>query len=113
MDQAVEGVRHTAVRLPRAPGSGPRFTASYGLTSMPAGQNGTTCMFYNVVNGTLESPTYTFADAFQVRAGDPEEIPNRKGAKAFPSMDAARAYMETPEYMNARRMITSLQISAG
>ena len=90
-----------------------RVTASYGLTSMPAGQGGTTCMFYNVVNGPAETPMYTFADAFQVRAGDPEEIPGRKGAKAFPSMDAARAYMQTPEYVNAKRMITSLKISAG
>lgn len=90
-----------------------RVTASYGLTSTPAGQGGTTCMFYNVVNGPAETPMYTFADAFQVRAGDPEEIPGRKGAKAFPSMDAARAYMQTPEYVNAKRMITSLKISAG
>jgi hypothetical protein len=90
-----------------------RVTASYGLTSTPAGQGGTTCMFYNVVNGPAETPMYTFADAFQVRAGDPEEIPGRKGAKAFPSMDAARAYMETSEYLNAKRMISSLKISAG
>jgi hypothetical protein len=90
-----------------------RVTASYGLTSTPAGQGGTTCMFYNMVNGPAETPMYTFADAFQVRAGDPEVVPNRKGAKAFPSMDAARAYMETPEYVNAKRMISSLKISAG
>ncbi|MCB5275776.1 hypothetical protein BJG92_03329 [Arthrobacter sp. SO5] len=90
-----------------------RVTASYGLTSTPAGQGGTTCMFYNMVNGPAETPTYTFADAFQVRAGDPEEIPGRKGAKAFPSMDAARAYMGTSEYLNAKRMISSLKISAG
>jgi len=90
-----------------------RVTASYGLTSTPAGQGGTTCMFYNLVNGPAETPMYTFADAFQVRAGDPEEIPGRKGAKAFPSMDAARAYMETSEYLNAKRMISSLKINAG
>ncbi|MHA7221030.1 hypothetical protein ACX80S_01650 [Arthrobacter sp. RHLT1-20] len=90
-----------------------RVTASYGLTSTPAGQDGTTCMFYNVVNGPPESPMYSFADAFQVRVGGPEEVPNRKGAKTFPSMDAARAYMQTPEYANAKRMITSLKISAG
>lgn len=90
-----------------------RVTASYGLTSTPAGQNGTTCMFYNMVIGPAETPAYTFADAFQVRAGDPEDIPGRKGAKAFASMDAARAYMDTPEYLHAKRMITSLRISAG
>ncbi|MET1021454.1 MAG: hypothetical protein ABWX69_04560 [Arthrobacter sp.] len=90
-----------------------RVTASFGLTDSPAGQNGTTCMFHNVVNGAPGTPTYTFADAFQVRAGDPEEIPGREGAKSFPSMDAARAYMQTPEYLNARRMISSLTINPG
>ena len=70
-------------------------------------------MFYNVVNGPAESPMYSFADAFQVRAGDPAEIPDRKGAKTFPSLDAARACMQTPEYANAKRMISSLKINAG
>ena len=37
----------------------------------------------------------------------------RKGAKTFPSLDAARAYMQTPEYLNAKRMITSLKINEG
>lgn len=115
------------VDLPYQPSKGsvtPRFafralqetggvTASYGLTSTLAGQDGTTCMFYNVVNGPPEEPMYSFADAFLVRVGGPEEVPNRKGAKTFPSMDAARAYMQTPEYVNAKRMITSLKISAG
>uniref|UniRef100_UPI00046260C6 hypothetical protein n=1 Tax=Arthrobacter sp. TB 26 TaxID=494420 RepID=UPI00046260C6 len=115
------------VALPYQPSKGsvtPRFafralqetggvTASYGLTSTLAGRDGTTCMFYNVVNGPPESPMYSFADAFQVSVGGPEEVPNRKGAKTFPSMDAARAYMQTPEYVNAKRMITSLKFSAG
>ena len=114
------------VNLPYQPSKGsvtPRFafralqeanhvTASYGLTSTLAGQGGTTCMFYNVVNGPAESPMYSFADAFQVTVGGSEEAPNRKGAKTFPSMDAARAYMQTPEYSNAKRMITSLKITA-
>lgn len=115
------------VDLPYQPAKGsvtPRFafralqeadhvTASYGLTSTLAGQNGTTCMFYNVVNGPAESPLYSFADAFQVNTGGTEQVPNRKGAKTFPSMDAARAYMQTPEYLNAKRMITSLKVNAG
>ncbi|AOT04084.1 hypothetical protein [Arthrobacter sp. U41] len=115
------------VDLPYLPSKGsvtPRFafralqetghvTASYGLTSTLAGQDGTTCMFYNVVNGPAETPMYSFADAFQVNAGGTEEVPNRRGAKAFPTLDAARAYMQTPEYLNAKRMITSLKISAG
>lgn len=90
-----------------------RVTASFGLTDTPAGRNGTTCMFYNVVTGPPDSPLYSFADAFQVSAGVQEAVPNRKGAKTFPSMDAARAYMQTPEYLNAKRMITSLKINAG
>lgn len=90
-----------------------RVTASYGITSSAAGRDGTTCMFYNVVSGPPESPLYSFADAFQVNAGGPEEVAGRKGAKTFPSLDAARAYMGTAEYRNAKRMITSLKINAG
>lgn len=90
-----------------------RVTASYGLTDTPAGQNGTTCMFYNVVTGPPESPLFSFADAFQVTVGGTEENPTHKGAKTFPSLDAARAYMQTPEYLNAKRMITSLKINQG
>ncbi|MCX6500429.1 MAG: hypothetical protein NTU93_16790 [Arthrobacter sp.] len=90
-----------------------RVTASYGLTSFAAGQNGTTCMFYNVVNGPTWSPLFSFADTFQVNAGGTEQVPNRKGAKTFPSMDAARAYMQTAEYLNAKRMITSVKVTAG
>jgi hypothetical protein len=115
------------VNLPHRPAKGavtPRFafralqepgrvTASYGLTDTPAGQNGTTCMFYNVVTGPPDSPLYSFADAFQVNVGAQEAVPNRKGAKTFPSMDAARAYMQTPEYLNAKRMISSLKINEG
>lgn len=90
-----------------------RVTASYGLTDTPAGQNGSTCMFYNVVTGPPESPLFSFADAFQVNVGGSEENPTHKGAKTFPSLDAARAYMKTPEYLNAKRMITSLKINEG
>ena len=88
-------------------------SASYGLTDSAAGQNGTTCMFYNVVTTVADPPMYSFADQFEVRAGETQQDPARKGVKSFPSMDAARAYMQTPEYLNAKRMITSLKISAG
>ncbi|MFF2031200.1 hypothetical protein [Arthrobacter sp. NPDC058192] len=90
-----------------------RVTASFGLTDTPAGQNGSTCMFYNVVTGPPEWPMFSFADAFQVQAGGSEDDPMHKGAKTFPSLDAARAYMQTPEYLNAKRMITSLKIKEG
>ena len=36
-----------------------------------------------------------------------------QGRQDFASLDAARAYMQTPEYLNAKRMITSLKINAG
>jgi hypothetical protein len=88
-------------------------TASYGITSSTAGKDGKSCMFYNVVSGPAEVPLYSFADAFQVNAGGPVESGNRGGAKTFPSMDAALAYMQTPEYLNAKRMITSLKINGG
>jgi hypothetical protein len=81
-----------------------RVTASYGITSTTAGKDGLSCMFYNVVNGPPESPTYAFADVVQVRVGD---------GMTFSSLDEARAYMLTPEYINAKRMITSLKIQSG
>lgn len=88
-------------------------SATYGLTNSVAGQNGTTCMFYNVVTTLADPPMYSFADQFSVRAGETQQDPARKGVKSFPSMDAARAYMQTPEYLNAKRMITSLKFTAG
>ncbi|MDQ0756844.1 hypothetical protein [Arthrobacter sp. B3I4] len=88
-------------------------TTSYGLTSFAAGQNGTACMFNNAVSAPVGSPLFSFADTFQVTAGMTDETANHKGAKKFPSLDAARAYMQTPEYLNAKRMITSLKVSEG
>lgn len=90
-----------------------RVTASYGITGSLAGKDGKSCMFYNVVSGPAESPFYSFADDFQVNAGGSQPSGNRKGAKTFPSLEAAKAYMQTPEYMNAKRMITSLKIKTG
>lgn len=88
-------------------------TASYGLTSNMAGSNGTSCMFYNVVSGPPESPLYSFADTYQVNAGAPQNSGVQNGAKTFATMDDARAYMQTAEYLNAKRMITSLKIKVG
>ncbi len=87
-----------------------RVTASYGITGSMAGKDGKSCMFYNVVSGPAESPFYSFADDFQVNAGGSQPTGNRRGAKTFPSLEAAKAYMQTPEYVNAKRMITSLKI---
>ncbi|WP_445154687.1 hypothetical protein ACTWLI_15760 [Arthrobacter sp. Hor0625] len=115
------------VDLPHQPAKGsvtPRFafralqephqvTASFGLTDTLAMTNNMTCMFYNVVTGPEELPLFSFADAFQVNVGNTDAAPNHKGVKTFPSMDAARAYMQTPEYLNAKRMISSLKINQG
>ncbi|CAH0149511.1 hypothetical protein SRABI26_00674 [Arthrobacter sp. Bi26] len=98
-----------AFRALQEPG---RVTASYGIAGRVAGKDGKSCMFYNVVSGPAESPFYYFADAVQVNSGGSEQTGNRKGAKTFPSLEAARAYMQTPEYVNAKRMITSLKIKA-
>jgi hypothetical protein len=86
-----------------------RVTASYGITSSAAGKDGKSCMFYNVVNGPTDSQLYSFADNFQVSAGDTQT----EGLKTFRTLDEARAYTLTPEYAKARRMITSLKIQGG
>jgi len=86
-----------------------KVTGSYGITSSAAGKDGKACMFYNVVSGPAESPLYSFADNFQVSAGDAQSANSR----VFSSLDEARAYMLTPEYTRAKRMITSLQIRSG
>jgi hypothetical protein len=86
-----------------------RVTASYGITSSTAGKDGKSCMFYNMVNGPMESPLYSFADNFQVSAGDTQT----EGVKTFRTLDEARAYTLTPEYIKAKRMIMSLKIQGG
>ncbi len=70
-------------------------------------------MFYNVVSGPAGPQLYSFADAFQVNAGGTAENGDRKGAKTFGSLDEARAYLQTAEYLDAKRMIMSLKIKAG
>ncbi|UZX02635.1 hypothetical protein F8G81_08425 [Arthrobacter sp. CDRTa11] len=93
----------------RALVEGDKVTASYGITSSAAGVDGKSCMFYNVVNGPAEAPMYSFADTVQVNAG----AAGTGATKTFGSLEEARAYMQSPEYLNAKRMITSLAIKAG
>lgn len=95
----------------RAVETGSGVNASFGITSTTAGIDGKSCLFYNMVNGPEESPTYMFADAVQVRS-DPLPA-HETGIKVFANIGEAQAYMKTPGYLNARRMITSLQINAG
>lgn len=68
-------------------------------------------MFYNVVNGPQESPVYMFADSLQVNSAPSPD--GATGVKSFSNVAEAEAYMQTPGYLDARRMITSLKITAG
>lgn len=88
-------------------------TASYGLTSTVGGQDGKSCMIYNLVNGPAESPIYMFASGLQMTAGNPGQADSSPGAMTFASLADARAYMKSAEYTNAKRMIMSLRISDG
>ncbi|MGG5173016.1 hypothetical protein ACQR35_12715 [Pseudarthrobacter sp. J1738] len=97
----------------------PRFTyraveqsgkvyGTLGLTTTTAGTDGTTCMFYNVVNGpTATSRIYSFADVFEYSASAPAD----PALHTFNSMNEAQAYMLTPEYQQLRAMLTSLKIT--
>lgn len=61
------------------------------------------CMYYNTVgtpNGLLG-----FATALQVRLDDSEGL-------AFNSMDEARAFMETEEYADLKRLFLSMSIAS-
>ncbi|TSE16271.1 hypothetical protein B1A87_010720 [Arthrobacter sp. KBS0703] len=81
--------------------------ATYGLTSTAGGPDGKACTIYNLVNGTSASPIYMFAGALQMGPGNSPQ----QGVLQFANLDAARAYMKTPAYADAKRMITSLRIS--
>jgi hypothetical protein len=95
----------------RAVETGSGVNASFGITSTTAGTDGKSCMFYNVVNGPQESPVYVFADSLQVNSAPSPGIAS--GVKSFGTLAEAQRYMQTPAYLNAKRMITSLKITAG
>ena len=95
----------------RALETGSGVNASFGITTRRAGADGQSCMFYNVVNGPQESPVYMFADSLQVNSAPSPE--GATGAKSFSSVAEAQAYMQTSAYLDAKRMITSLKITAG
>ncbi|MFF1385481.1 hypothetical protein ACFVWT_18150 [Arthrobacter sp. NPDC058288] len=95
----------------RAVETGSGVNASFGLTSSTAGTDGRSCMFYNVVNGPQDSPVYMFADSLQVNSAPSPD--GAAGVKTFSTIAEARAYMQSSGYLDAKRMITSLQITAG
>jgi hypothetical protein len=77
------------------------------------GQDGKSCMMYNLVNAPAESRLYMLASSLQMSAGNPRHADPSQGPMTFASLDEARAYMMTAEYTNAKRMIMSLRISDG
>jgi hypothetical protein len=95
----------------RALETGAGVSASFGITTRKAGADGKSCMFYNVVNGPQESPIYMFADSLQVNSAPSPD--GATGVKSFSNVAEAQAYMQSPGYLDARRMITSLKITAG
>lgn len=81
------------------------FFASYGIADHPAGADGMACLVYNTVS-TANLGLVSFGDVVQFRSG-PEGSP---GTRAFPSIADAQAYMQTLEFQNIQRMITSLKL---
>lgn len=90
-----------------------KVLASYGLTSTLAGSEGRAP--YQVIN-EIDGPgagfdPYMFASAFVIGQVDPPEM--TRGTLTFGTLDEAIAHMQSEEYKNAKRMITSLRITAG
>ncbi|MBT2250726.1 hypothetical protein JHV56_18730 [Arthrobacter sp. BHU FT2] len=83
------------------PGPADTPAAAYGITVMPAPSGNTTCPIFHFFTWP---PTAAMFGAFY----NPE---NNKtpGAAGLPYLEQARKYMDTAEYQNIRRMITSLR----
>lgn len=81
------------------------FFASYGIADHPAGADGMACLVYNTVT-TAKLGLLSFGDVVQLRS-DPEGTP---GTRAFATIADAQAYMQTAEYQNIQRMITSVKL---
>ena len=86
------------------PGPADTPAAAYGITVMPAPAGDTACPIFHFFTWP---PTAAMFGAFF----NPEN--NRTpGAESLPYVEQARKYMETTEYQNIRRMITSLRPAA-
>ncbi|KSU76646.1 hypothetical protein GA0061083_2022 [Pseudarthrobacter enclensis] len=83
------------------PGPSDTPAAAYGITVMPAPSGNTACPIFHFFTWP---PTAAMFGAFY----NPE---NNKtpGADGLPYLEQARKYMDTTEYQNIRRMITSLR----
>jgi hypothetical protein len=84
-----------------APGPADTPAAAYGITSVPAPTGDSACAMFHFFTWP---PTAAMFGAFY----DP--VNNRTpGAESLPYLEQARKYMDTTEYQNIRRMITSLR----
>lgn len=84
-----------------APGPANTPAAAYGITTVPAPAGSTACPIFHFFTWP---PTAAMFGAFY----NPEN--NRTpGADGLPYLEQARKYMDTTEYQNIRRMITSLR----
>lgn len=84
-----------------APGPANTPAAAYGITTVPAPAGSTACPIFHFFTWR---PTAAMFGAFY----NPEN--NRTpGADGLPYLEQARKYMDTTEYQNIRRMITSLR----
>ncbi|MCU1569217.1 MAG: hypothetical protein JWQ56_4154 [Pseudarthrobacter sp.] len=84
-----------------APGPANTPAAAYGITTVPAPSGDSACPIFHFFTWP---PTAAMFGAFY----NPDN--NRTpGAEALPYLEQARKYMDTTEYQNIRRMITSLR----
>lgn len=80
------------------------FYASYGITDQSAGKDGRACMVYNTVQ-SKQLGIYMFGDVLQFTSAPDGSA----GLRAFATLANAQAYMNTSEYLNVQRMVTSLK----
>jgi hypothetical protein len=84
-----------------APGPANTPAAAYGITTVPAATGDAACPIFHFFTWP---PTAAMFGAFY----NPDN--NRTpGAESLPYLEQARKYMDTTEYQNIRRMITSLR----
>ncbi|HJV99987.1 MAG TPA: hypothetical protein VJ617_12940 [Arthrobacter sp.] len=84
-----------------APGPADTPAAAYGITSVPAPTGDSASCIFHFFNWP---PTAAMFGAFY----NPENNVT-PGAEALPYLEQAKKYMETPEYRDIRRMLTSLR----
>jgi hypothetical protein len=86
---------------PEVPGPADTPAAAYGITTVPAPTGDSACPIFHFFTWP---PTAAMFGAFY----NPEN--NRTpGGEGLPYLEQARKYMDTTEYQNIRRMITSLR----